>query len=217
LSDGGKFGKRPAQTAIIRKPTFQTSGNAVQRGQRSLLGNHDLTQRARGKFVRSLIVAALMLTACSQGSSADAPQRAAGGVDGVDWIAGYWLSCNEGTQTAEAWIGAGSGLVVGVNHSLGRGAPSFEYMRIGPHEGGRLAFFGSPGGAPAVTFAMTSLEGQTATFENPTHDFPQRVIYSRSGDELIGRIEGASGGETQSMEWRYRAAALGEECPAQTE
>ena len=44
------------------------------------------------------------------------------------------------------------------------------------------------------------------------HDYPQRVIYRRDGDTLIGRIEGASKGKARTAEWRYRAAPLNARC-----
>jgi hypothetical protein len=51
-------------------------------------------------------------------------------------------------------------------------------------------------------------------FENLAHDFPQRIIYSRAGDQLTARIEGPMNGKPAAMEWRYRAAALNQRCPA---
>jgi hypothetical protein len=131
----------------------------------------------------------------------------------LDWIAGYWLACSGEGQTSEVWIGEGSGLLVGASHyvSSGGGA-SFEHARIGPADDGRLAFFASPGGAAAVAFPLVSTEGETAVFENAAHDFPQRVIYQRSGSTLIGRIEGTVDAAPRSKEWRYQLAQFGEQC-----
>jgi hypothetical protein len=49
-------------------------------------------------------------------------------------------------------------------------------------------------------------------FENPGHDFPQRLIYRRDGDRLTARIEGQAGGRTRTVEWAYRAAPLNARC-----
>jgi hypothetical protein len=38
-------------------------------------------------------------------------------------------------------------------------------------------------------------------FENPTHDFPQRVIYRREGDSLLGRIEGMTNGQQKAVDF----------------
>jgi hypothetical protein len=151
----------------------------------------------------------MLASACGSVSASEGDVREP---EGIDWIAGYWLACAQDSQTAEAWIGAGSGLLVGVNHGLGRDGPTFEHMRIGAKEDGQLAYFASPGGAPTVVFSLKTIGHQSATFENLTHDFPHRVIYTRNGDELVGRIEGVVGDKVQSMEWRYQLVPLGENC-----
>jgi hypothetical protein len=55
---------------------------------------------------------------------------------------------------------------------------------------------------------------QRAVFENPTHDFPQRIIYARDGDLMTARIEGAVDGRAEHMEWRFTRAAPDSRCPA---
>ena len=130
-----------------------------------------------------------------------------------DWMTGYWLSC-DGVQTAEAWIdGAPGGMLVGVNLNGKPPKQSFEFMRIATVDD-RLAFIASPSDAPPTVFPLKSLEAQRAVFENPAHDFPQRVIYERRADTLSARIEGDINGETQSADWTFHLADLGADCPA---
>ncbi|MGE0828959.1 MAG: DUF6265 family protein [Hyphomonadaceae bacterium] len=130
-----------------------------------------------------------------------------------DWLSGYWLSCENGVQTAESWVGAGAGLLIGANLSRRAGrAAQFEWMRIGPSSAGEeasLSFYGSPSGAPPVEFAMVSHADRRAVFENPAHDFPQRVIYARDGNQLTARVEGGDG---QALEWRFRRARQDAAC-----
>jgi hypothetical protein len=45
-----------------------------------------------------------------------------------------------------------------------------------------------------------------ATFENLAHDFPQRIIYRKCGDDLCARIEGMMDGRLEAMAWRYSRA-----------
>ncbi|MND00816.1 hypothetical protein D3C83_195580 [compost metagenome] len=57
------------------------------------------------------------------------------------------------------------------------------------------------------------MEPGRIVFENPTHDFPQRVIYQgRDDDGLLGRIEGESGGEPLSVDFPMDRAT----CPGPT-
>lgn len=146
-----------------------------------------------------------LIAACAAGC-ADA------GETPLNWVAGYWLSCENGRQTAEVWInGGGSDLAVGVNLNGAPPKQSFEFMRLATVEG-RLAFIASPDAAPQTVFPLKSLSGSRAVFENLAHDFPQRVIYERAGDLLKARIEGVENGEEQGMDWTFRKAALGEKC-----
>ena len=46
-------------------------------------------------------------------------------------------------------------------------------------------------------------------FENPEHDFPQRIIYTRSEDRLQARIEGDVGGEIRAETWQWSAEDCG--------
>lgn len=151
-----------------------------------------------------------MLSACAACACADAAETAT-----PAWMAGYWLSCEGGRQTAEVWIdGGGEALLVGVNLSGAAPGQAFEFMRM-TEVGGRLAFIAMPNAAPETVFPLKNMEGARAIFENLAHDFPQRVIYERAGEALKARIEGAVDGEQQSMDWTFRAASLGENCPSQ--
>jgi hypothetical protein len=40
-------------------------------------------------------------------------------------------------------------------------------------------------------------------FENAAHDFPQRIIYKRSGEKMIGRIEGLTNGKLKGIDFPY--------------
>lgn len=46
-----------------------------------------------------------------------------------------------------------------------------------------------------------------AVFENPNHDFPQRIIYRLvTVDSLVARIEGRIDGKERSSDFPYRRA-----------
>ncbi len=155
--------------------------------------------------MRPVLLAAALLCACATPVRADAMP---------DWLEGAWLSCAGGVEVSEIWTGAGSGVLVGVNLTRARSA-QFEFLRIGPGAGaGRVSFFGSPGGAPPVEFPMRVHDSQRVVFENPTHDFPQRVIYARDGADLTARIEGTMNGREEHMDWRFRPSTPNGHCPA---
>lgn len=126
-----------------------------------------------------------------------------------DWIAGHWLSCENGRQTSESWIKGRSGIIAGVNVSDN----GFEFLRIAEADGA-ITYLASPGGRPPTAFTLVENTGARAVFENKTHDFPQRIIYAREGDMLTAAIEGEINGEQRGMQWRFRAAEIGAGCDA---
>ena len=82
----------------------------------------------------------------------------------------------------------------------------FEELRIFGR-GGRLVYHAEPSGQTPTDFETRSSSDTLVTFENPAHDFPQRVIYRRRGqDSLLARIEGTSGGRTRGVDFAYARA-----------
>jgi hypothetical protein len=131
----------------------------------------------------------------------------------LDWLAGYWLSCEGGRDVSETWSVRRGGILLGYSVTTGRQAFSWEQMRIeaglpGPDD---MSFFAQPRGAETATpFRLVRSGAREAVFENMANDFPKRIIYRRSGDRLTGRIEGADG---EGIEWRFDAAPLNGRCP----
>ena len=142
----------------------------------------------------------LMVAAAAQPNAAPQPD--------LNWLAGYWLSCEEGQDVGETWSELRGGIMLGTNITTGNDAFSWEQMRI-EADGQGLAFLAQPRGRPPTAFRLVRWGGSEAVFENPENDFPQRIIYRREGDRLLGRIEGGDG---RGIEWRFRAAALNSRC-----
>jgi Domain of unknown function (DUF6265) len=143
----------------------------------------------------------LGLSAC--GATAQNPDRTL-----PDWMSGYWLAC-EGGETTENWMGAGRDTLLGTNLSGG----GYEFLRVATNADGRIVYYSMPGGrSPPTEFVMASHADQRAVFENPSHDFPKRIVYDRDGDVMTARIDGGEGSD-QSMEWRFQRAELDARCP----
>ena len=71
--------------------------------------------------------------------------------------------------------------------------------------GGRLAYEAHPSGQATATFISKPISGREVVFEDPTHDFPQRVGYRSTGPgQLLAWVEGTSGGRARRIEFAYR-------------
>lgn len=122
--------------------------------------------------------------------------------DALGWLSGDWAEIKGERWTEEHWSQPRAGMLLGAGRS-GRGERlgSFEFMRIAPGEHGVLHFFGAPQGAPAVGFRLVRSGPAEAVFENPTHDFPQRVRYWRDGELLKAEVSDLGG--AKKMAWTY--------------
>ena len=121
----------------------------------------------------------------------------------LGWLSGHWRTEAQGQEwTEEIWSSAEGRSLVGLNRTVrGDETHAFEFMRIAADAHGP-AFFGSPGGAPAVRFAMVEARHGVVAFENAAHDYPQRIVYRREGDTLIATISLADG--SRPMSWTFR-------------
>jgi hypothetical protein len=76
---------------------------------------------------------------------------------------------------------------------------AFEYLRIVERDRG-LVYIAQPNGRPPTEFVLTAMTADSATFENPAHDFPKMIRYTRRPDgSLEARVSGAGGERPQTF------------------
>ena len=121
------------------------------------------------------------------------------------WLTGSWLEKKEGVETEEHWIAPKGGIMLGVNRTTrDKGKTSHEFLRIMERPDGGIAYLAQPAGAAITVFPLKELKGKHVVFENPKHDFPQRIIYRLDEQgRLAARIEGEVNGAARSMEWLW--------------
>lgn len=133
-------------------------------------------------------------------------------VQQLSWIAGCWRQSNpaSGRTVDEQWMAPGGRMMLGMARTV-RGDSVIEYEHLQILErGGRAVFHAEPSGQAPADFEARTVSDSAVTFENPAHDFPQRVIYRLRGrDSLIARIEGTRNGRVRGVDFPYRRAA----CP----
>jgi hypothetical protein len=121
----------------------------------------------------------------------------------LGWMAGVWTQPKNGGAVTETWLPPQDGAMAGVTLTTRPGRPAVaEFSKITVEPAG-VTYTAVVGGQPPTPFVLLPGPDGEATFENKSHDFPQRVIYRRSGADLCARIEGTIQGKLQSQEWRY--------------
>ena len=153
-------------------------------------------------LVLSLAMVAAMLLAATSVVAASAADLA--------WLAGCWASESGEAGSGEHWMAPAGGSLLGVGRQVRDGRTAdYEWLRIIENGDGSLTYLAAPGGRKAVAFPLTSLGKGRVVFENPDHDFPQRVIYEIRGERLLARIEGEQGGTLRGVDFPMRRAT----CP----
>jgi hypothetical protein len=134
-----------------------------------------------------------------------APEPAAGpDVAALAWMTGSWGASEGATDTEEHWTAPKAGTLLGMNRTTRGGKTAmFEFLRIEARPDG-IFYMASPGGRPPTPFKLKEAQKERAVFENPEHDFPQRVLYWKDGASLCARIEGTRKGKPASQEWCWK-------------
>ena len=148
-----------------------------------------------------------MITVAALAAPAQTETTAAWDLNQLGWLAGTWTGTQDGVQMEELWMPPQGGALLGLHRDIKQGRMvSFEFFRIATTPEGTF-YFASPRSAPPTPFRLVKLEGRRVEFENPAHDFPQRVLYwLDDGGALHARIEGPMDGKPVAEEWTWTRA-----------
>lgn len=157
----------------------------------------------------AVLAAALVLAGAVALAQAPAPRDVTASLDALAWMAGFWTGSEGGTRTEELWLPPAGGVMLGVHRDVSpEGRFFFEYLRIEDTPDG-IVYFASPGGrSPATPFALTHSGPQRAVFENPDHDFPQRLEYAVGNGTMTVQADGVVRGEAATRRWTWRREAF---------
>ncbi len=126
----------------------------------------------------------------------------AASLEELAWLSGCWRSDGDSRQIHEQWMKPGGNNMLGMSHTVAKGKTrEFEFVRIVQEENGDIFYVANPSGQKEARFRLMIITEREARFENPDHDFPQRIIYRREGDSLLGRIEGTSKGKQRAIDF----------------
>jgi hypothetical protein len=130
----------------------------------------------------------------------------------LSWMVGSWAGTEGGVQMEEHWTSAKGGIMLGLHRDVfASGRAFFEYLRIESTPKG-LVYWASPRGQAPTPFRLSESGETRVVFENPDHDWPQRLIYWREKDGSLGtRAEGEEGGKFRAAEWRWTRTSLAAE------
>ena len=123
------------------------------------------------------------------------------------FMTGCWRLEANGRTIEEHWLAPSGGSLMGVSRTVAAGKTvEYEFLQIRDLPAG-LTYIAKPSGQPEASFTLLSKTADEVVFENPTHDFPQRIRYRRAGpDALHARIEGQMKGQQRGMDFSFTRA-----------
>ena len=130
--------------------------------------------------------------------------------DALSWLSGCWERRTPTAVVEEHWSSPSGGTLLMFGRTLRRDSVlEYEFVRVF-EKGDTLIYDARPSGQAPAEFRATPPFQPTVTFSNPTHDYPQRVIYRRlSGDSLLARVEGTRNGQSRGIDFAYRRVSCG--------
>ena len=141
-----------------------------------------------------ILMLGLLCGAVSSSAMADEPVPA---LQSLAWLLGTWerTGLPEGRSGSEQWQRQGVALV-GRGASYTQGRLQFEESLRIEQDGAEVYYIADvPGNPMSVKFRKVEQAEHSVTFENPAHDFPQRITYRREGTQLTAILSG--GGDSR--------------------
>lgn len=152
------------------------------------------------KIAVTFVASALAVALTAATATAQAPRPAAKAtLQQLAWLAGEWRGTSGPMTFEERWTDAAGGTMLAVSRtSKGDRLVAFEFLRIVERNGG-LVYIAQPNGRPPTEFALTSITADSATFENPAHDFPKMIRYSRGTDGSLEAVVSDGGQKAETF------------------
>ncbi|MFQ5652713.1 MAG: DUF6265 family protein [bacterium] len=124
------------------------------------------------------------------------------------WLLGVWRRESDRGLTHETWRKLSDRTFEGesVRISKASGDTVFtESLRLVQMQGELFYLPKVAENAYPVPFKLVAFQGNRVVFENPEHDFPQRIIYYREdADSLTVTVEGATKDDNRRIDFHFR-------------
>lgn len=158
------------------------------------------------KIYAPLFLLPLLIDSCGTPSGENATngsetEKPGSQLQKAEWMIGRWESSTDEGVLSETWKKEDNSTYSAETYFVVAGDTVFEEHVQLKEVDGKVVY--SPvipnqnNGKP-TDFTMVSVASNKIVFENPKHDFPQKITYDLKGDSLIATISGKRAGKTES-------------------
>lgn len=123
----------------------------------------------------------------------------------ANWLIGEWQNNSAEGNNTEVWERENDSVFSGKSYYvIGKDTVSSETIRL--EQNGKTLFYiptvNEQNNRQAIKFALTSSTIKQLVFENPEHDFPQKITYEQiTNDSLLAEISGMKEGKQNSQKF----------------
>ncbi len=114
----------------------------------------------------------------------------------AEWMLGKWENFSAEGNMTETWIRENDSVMTGESVVVVELDTVFHEKVTLAEKNGGLNYIVTVNGEKPVSFGLTSSVNYRLVFENPRHDFPNKIAYRRvRADSLVAVISGIRDGE----------------------
>lgn len=152
-----------------------------------------------------LLFTAIFFAILIQSCESNRPRYKHTEIKKLEWLLGAWENTSDAMQFTEIWQKKNDSTFTGNGYGIEKGDTIFKEKLELAERLGKVYYVATVNehlaGKP-TTFALVADSAKTWIFENPNHDFPQRIIYKQlSENALHARVEGTVNGKAQGEEF----------------
>ena len=126
----------------------------------------------------------------------------------TEWLIGNWQRISKEGILIEAWTQLNDSTYSGRSFFISNGDTLSSELISLEQRKGKLYYIptvSDQNNRKSVIFTMTGLTDSSATFENPEHDFPQKIVYRfQKPDSLIAEVSAIVSEPKKSIVFRMR-------------
>ncbi|MFD2602059.1 DUF6265 family protein [Flavobacterium suzhouense] len=163
----------------------------------------------------AIVTTFLMLTACKKETSTDisttegTTEKTYSNIEKANWFLGEWANTSNEGELTERWKKENDSVFHGESYFVKENKDTVfaEHVKLW-EANGKLTYtvtVPNQNNGEAVDFEMTSSTTNQIVFENPKHDFPNKITYNKVGnDSLVAEISGIQKGKPASEKFAMK-------------